>query len=335
MFTEAAESARAVAAMLAANAGAIRGLAARLRARPPVAVVTCARGSSDNAATYARYLIETAVGAITSSMGLSVGSLYGADLKLAGGLCLAISQSGASPDLLAAVERAKAGGALAVALVNVPDSPLASLADEVITLAAGPERSVAATKSFITAQAALAWLTAEWAGDADLLAAVQALPELLAEAWALDWSAALAPLATAQNIFTIGRGPGLGVAQEAALKLKETSAIHAEAISAAEVRHGPMALAQPGFTAFVFAQDDAALATTRATAAALVERGAQVILAGAEIDGGLALPTIAAHPAVEPVLLAQAFYRLTAELSVLRGHDPDHPPHLAKVTRTL
>src|SRR5262245_28745802 len=124
MFREAAESPKAVERLLAANERTIRDLAARLRAKPPSGAVTCARGSSDNAATYGRYLIETGVGLLTGSLGLSVVSVYGARLRLDGGLCLAISQSGASPDLLAAVEEARRAGALTVAFVNVPNSPL-------------------------------------------------------------------------------------------------------------------------------------------------------------------------------------------------------------------
>jgi glucosamine--fructose-6-phosphate aminotransferase (isomerizing) len=335
MFREAEESAEAVARLIASQAGALRRLAERLRRRPPPVVLTCARGSSDNAATYARYLVETQLGIATGSLGLSVASIYRAPLKLDGALCLAISQSGASPDLLAAVAETKAAGALTVGLVNAPNSPLADVADEVIELSAGPERSVAATKSYIASLAALAWLTAAWRGDGAAQAAVDSLPGALEHAWALDWGQAAHLLHDQRSMFTLGRGPGLGVAQEAALKLKETCAIHAEAFSAAEVLHGPVALLEPGFTSLVFAQSDAARAGTREVARELVARGGTVIGAGVAVEGGHLLPHRPAHPLVEPIVFAQAFYRLAAQVSVARGLDPDRPRHLNKVTRTV
>jgi glucosamine--fructose-6-phosphate aminotransferase (isomerizing) len=335
MFGEAAEGAASVDRLLAANASKLRDLARRLRSRPPIAALTCARGSSDNAATYGRYLIETGLGVPTGSLGLSVASVYRTPLRLRDGLCLAISQSGASPDLLAAVAESKAAGALTVGLVNAPDSPLERVADVVIHLSAGQEQSVAATKSYIASQAALAWLVAAWRDDRDALAAVESLPDLLAQAWALDWSEALPLLRDQRSMFTLGRGPGFGVAQEAALKLKETCAIHAEAFSAAEVLHGPIALLEPGFTSLVFAQADAAQAGTREVARNLVARGGTVICAGAKVDGAQLLPTRPAHPLVEPILFAQSFYRLGAAVSVARGLDPDRPRHLNKVTRTI
>jgi glucosamine--fructose-6-phosphate aminotransferase (isomerizing) len=335
MFREAAEAPEAVARLLETQAGAIRSLAVRLRWSSPPTLLTCARGSSDNAATYGRYLIETQLGFATGSLGLSVASVYRAPLRLSGGVCLAISQSGASPDLLAAMAAAKAAGALTVALVNAPNSPLAEIADEVIELSAGREESVAATKSFIASLAALAWLTAVWRDDREALAAVESLPEALSQAWALDWSEAQPLLRDRRSMFTLGRGPGFGVAQEAALKLKETCAIHAEAFSAAEVLHGPVALLEPGFTTLVFAQSDAARAGTREVAHDLVARGGTVIAAGVEVEGAHVLPHRPAHPLIEPILFAQSLYKLAAEVSVLRGLDPDRPPHLNKVTRTV
>lgn len=335
MFREAAEAPQAVARLLATQGRRIHNLAERLRRAPPVAALTCARGSSDSAATYGRYLIETQLGIATGSLGLSVASVYRTRLRFGGGICLAISQSGASPDLLAAVAEVKAAGALTVGLVNAPNSPLAEIADDVIELSAGPERSVAATKSYIASLAALAWLTALWRGDGEAQAAVEGLPDALSEAWAQDWSQAWPLLRDQRSMFTLGRGPGFGVAQEAALKFKETCAIHAEAFSAAEVLHGPLALHEPGFASLVFAQADAAQAGTQEVARTLVARGGTVIVAGAKVEGAHVLPHRRAHPLIEPILFAQSFYRLAAQISVLRGRDPDRPPHLNKVTRTL
>ena len=335
MFQEAGQAATVAAAQLTANSDKISALAARLRANPPRVVVTCARGSSDHAATFARYLIETKAGVLTSSAGLSVSSVYDASPNLEGALYLAISQSGKSPDLLAAVRAAKAAGAYAVALVNVVDSPLAALADEVIPLHAGPELSVAATKSYIAALVAVTQLIAAWTEDAELTLALDLLPDLLAQAWDLDWSPAVERLQSARNLYVLGRGVGFGVALEAALKFKETCGLHAEAFSAAEVLHGPMALVKDGFPALVFAQDDESRASVDDMAAGLRARGADVLIAGGEDAAPGALPTLSSHPVLEPILMIQSFYRMANALSVARGYDPDSPPHLNKVTETV
>ena len=301
MFREAAQAPEAVRAQLAANAAQVARLAERLRATPPRAVVTCARGSSDHAATFARYLIETHLGLLTSSAAPSVSSVYATATDLAGTLMLTISQSGASPDLLAVVGQARKAGAHIVALVNAEESPLAQLADELLPLHAGPERSVAATKSFLASLAAIVQLVAAWSNDRALAAALESAPQLLTRAWQLDWNALVTRLTAANNLYVIGRGLGLGVAQEAALKLKETSGLHAEAVSAAE----------------------------------LSAQGADVLLAGTHLAHTTELPTEAAHPVIEPLLFAQSFYRAANALALARGHDPDAPPHLRKVTETL
>ena len=240
----------------------------------PRAVVTVGRGSSDHAATFAQYLIETRLGVMTASAAPSVSSLYNATPDMAGVVCLAISQSGKSPDLLTAVEGAKAAGAFVIALVNDETSPLAALADETAPLGAGPELSVAATKSYIAALSAIVQLVACWTEDEVLLAALADLPGLLEQAWALDWSAATAALRDARNLYVIGRGVGFGVAQEAALKFKETCGLHAEAFSAAEVRHGPMALVGRGFPVLALAQNDQSRAGVDELVAEFVSRGA-------------------------------------------------------------
>jgi glutamine---fructose-6-phosphate transaminase (isomerizing) len=335
MYREAAQAPQVVREQLQVNAARVAALAERLRHAPPRAVVTCARGSSDHAATFARYLIETRLGLLTSSAAPSVSSIYEAQPDLAGALMLAISQSGASPDLLAAVGSARAAGAHIVAMVNAPDSPLAQLAHDLLPLHAGEERSVAATKSYIASLAAIVQLVARWTGDEALGAALQQAPALLERAWQLDWSAAVARLTRAHNLYVVGRGLGLGIAQEAALKFKETCGLHAEAISAAELRHGPMALVQPGFPLLMFTQNDESRAGVAQLASELGARGADVLLAGAAASGTTALPSEPAHPVIEPLLFVQSFYRMANALALARGRDPDRPPHLHKVTETL
>jgi glucosamine--fructose-6-phosphate aminotransferase (isomerizing) len=251
-----------------------------------------------------------------------------------GAACIAISQSGRSPDLLASVSNLKAGGAWVLALVNDEDSPLAEIADELFALGAGPERSVAATKSFIASLAAIARLVAAWSGDDVLHGDLSKLPSLLQRAWRLDWSPLVDELEGATNLYVLARGIGLGVAQEAALKLKETSQLHAEAFSTAELRHGPMALVHQEFPALMFNQSDATGSSVEETAAALVGRGARVFLAGGQAAGAISLPSLTCAPLLEPIVQIQSFYRAANALALARGLNPDRPPHLAKVTET-
>lgn len=335
MFREAAEAPHVLRTQLEANASGMRRIGAVLRALAPRAVVTCARGSSDHAATFAKYLIESRTKALTSSAAPSLSSIYNAKPDLHGLLFLAISQSGRSPDLLSAAARAKAGGACVAALCNAEDSPLAALADHFIALHAGPETSVAATKSYIASLSAIVHLVALWTEDRELSCALMQAPRLLEQAWALDWGAATAPLERAQDLFVVARGFGLGAAQEAALKFKETCRLHAEAFSAAEVKHGPMALVGEGFPVLMFAQSDDTRAGVAALATEFAARGAHVLIAGAHAPGAVQLPTIEAHPVIEPLLLIQSFYRMAERLATARGFNPDAPPHLKKVTETL
>lgn len=333
MHREAGEGGASVARFLSRNATALAELGQSLRADPPALVVTCARGSSDHAATYGKYLVETLCGVPVASAAPSVASVYATRMERMNALVIAVSQSGRSPDLLRTVESYKAAGARVVALVNVEDSPLAGLADTVLPLSAGPETSVAATKSFIASLTGLAAIAAHWSEDQALLAALDALPAQLEAAFELDWTAVADTLVQARNLFVIGRGYSFGVAQEAALKMKETSALHAEAFSSAEVRHGPMAIINDGFPLLGFATSDDAGDDVRAAAAEFASRGAAVHLADASDDDSHP-PTIRSHAAIEPILMIQSFYRMVNTVSLRRGLNPDQPPHLRKVTET-
>jgi glutamine---fructose-6-phosphate transaminase (isomerizing) len=335
MHAEAAQAPEVVRNQLARNAADISRIGATLRELSPRAIVTCARGSSDNAATFARYLIEARTKVLTSSAAPSLSSLYDARPDLRDTVLLAISQSGRSPDLLAAVDNAKRSGACVIAMCNSMDAPLVGMADHAIALCAGAETSVAATKSYIASLSAIVHLLASWTGDDELMNALLRAPDLLAKAWSLDWTRAVPVLKPAVNLYVVGRGHGLGIAQEAALKLKETCGLHAEAFSAAEVKHGPMTLVGTGFPVLMLSQDDASRAGIEALANDFVSRGAQVLCAGARVANAVDLPTIGAHEAIEPMLLIQSFYRMASALALARGFDPDAPPHLRKVTETV
>ncbi|HEY0683724.1 MAG TPA: SIS domain-containing protein [Steroidobacter sp.] len=335
MYLEAAQAPNAVRGQLENNAVNVRRIGALLQEMQPRAVVTCARGSSDHAATFAKYLIESRTKLLTTSAAPSMSSLYDAQPDMHGVVFLVISQSGKSPDLLASAENAKRNGAVVIALCNSPDAPLTQLADHTIPLHAGPETSVAATKSYIASLSAIVHLLACWTADQTLINALMRAPEQLEQAWNLNWNAAVPVLQRANNLFVLGRGYGLGIAQEAALKFKETCGLHAEAFSAAEVKHGPMALVGRGFPVLMLSQNDESRSGIAKLAADFVARGADVLLAGPPVLDTIPLPTIASHAVIEPLLMVQSFYRMIASLAPARGFDPDRPPHLNKVTETL
>jgi glucosamine--fructose-6-phosphate aminotransferase (isomerizing) len=339
MATEIAETGQALRRQLDANREASERLAAQLRLGEPAFVATIARGSSDHAAAFLKHAVELKLGLACASLAPSIASLYQAPLRLERAVAITISQSGRSPDIVAMQRAAKAAGATTIALVNVADSPAAADADALLPLLAGEERSVAATKSMIASMVAGAALVAHWSEDADLAAAIEALPAIL------DLSRAVAPadieaaLATTNSLFVIGRGATFAVAMEAALKLKETSAIHAEAFSSAEVLHGPAGVVTPGFPVLGFAPapGDAARDGFFETIERLASFGAAPLIVDVERDARW--PTLVApnagHAMVTPIAALHAFYGLAESTARRRGRNPDEPAHLMKVTRTM
>jgi glucosamine--fructose-6-phosphate aminotransferase (isomerizing) len=335
MLEESREAPQAVARQLAGDAQTYAALTSQLRNAPPQGVLTVARGSSDHAAHYMAYLVMARLGRLVTSLPMSLVTLYQSQLQCEGLVSLAFSQSGQSPDLVSPTRFFRQGGACTVAIVNQPDSPLAQAAEWVLPLHAGPERSVAATKSYIAQLVAGARLVAGWQADAGLQAALQALPATLTRALDCDWSGAVEVLHGADRLFVIGRGTGLAIAMEAALKFKETCGIQAEAFSGAEVKHGPMALVEEGYPLLMFAPRGPAQAGLVALAAEMRERGARVLLAAPPGTPGAELPLVhAGHEDLDPIAAVQSFYPMVEALARARGLDPDTPRHLAKVTRT-
>ena len=336
MAAEIREVPAAVARFLDAESGTLAALARQLVRRNPGVIVTSARGSSDHAAAYGKYLTEILMGVPVASIGPSVASLYGAPLRLPGAVVLSVSQSGQSPDIVVLQAAARQAGALAIAVVNDAASPLAAAADVVLPLHAGVERSVAATKSCLVSAVILAALVAEWRGDAALRAAVRQLPDTLARALAADWSAALPVLTGAASAYVVGRGPALPIAAEAALKLKETAMLHAEAFSGAEVMHGPQQLVGPDFPVIAFRPADAAHAAMGEAVARLRANGARLFVAETGAPEAGRLPVAAGgHPLLDPLAMLTSFYGLAEQVARARGHDPDRPTRLKKVTETL
>jgi glucosamine--fructose-6-phosphate aminotransferase (isomerizing) len=309
-------------------------LVGRLRSHPPSLVLTCSRGSSAHAATFGKHLLERHLGIPVAAAAPNIATIYRKPLQLKGQLFLAVSQSGRSDDLVECTMMANAAGALTAALVNDVDSPLAQASNIVLPMAAGAETSVAATKTFVASLAGLLWLIAAWGDDRTLSAALERLPERLAAATELDWSAALPILARATSLVTIGRGPTLAIAREAALKLKEGCGLHAEPFSGAEFLHGPVALVSPLYPVALFIPTDAAAAGMAELAADLTRKGAPIVRFGPTADAN-ELPALAPeHPDTDAVCLIQSFYRLLVALAERRGTDLDAPRYLRKVTST-
>lgn len=337
MAFEAAEAPERIALQAAALAEPLARLADWWAASPPRAIMTCARGSSDHAALFGKYALELATGRPVASLGPSIVSVYDTPLRAEGMLYITVSQSGQSPDLLRCAEAARAGGALVVAIVNDPASPLAGAADIVLDMQAGPEHAVAATKSFLCTLTTFARLVAAIAPSPEIAGALDRLPEQMLAGWQDPWGDRIVEeFREVRRAFIIGRGPGLGVAAEMALKLKEVAGLHAEAFSAAEVHHGPKAAIGPDSPVIVLGAEDAAQASLADVAESLRAFGPAIFGSLVPLHGVIPLPTVpTGHPLTQPIVQASAFYRFAEALSRRRGLDPDNPPSLNKVTRTL
>jgi glutamine---fructose-6-phosphate transaminase (isomerizing) len=310
-------------------------LLVRLRHQTPQLVVTCARGSSAHAATFAKHLIERYLGLPVVEAAPSIASVYQRHLTLRGQLVLAISQSGNSDDLIAFASHARDAGAVTVAVTNDLASPLAAACAFVLPIAAGPERSIAATKTFIATAAILLRLVGAWAEDPILLMAASRLPDRLSQAATLDWSLAAETLSTATHLATIGRGPTLGIAREAALKLKETCNLHTEAFSGAEFLHGPIALVRPKYPILAFIPADEAARGMRQLCRDLDAKEATMLVADTVPTAGIILPVLSAEqPEADALCLMQSFYVMLITLGDRLQVDIDAPPHLRKITRT-
>lgn len=327
MAQEAAEAPARIREQLAANSGTIAGIVQQIQQRAPKYVYMVGRGSSDHAGVFAKYLIEIELGLPVVPAAPSIASVYHKQLQLQDALVLVISQSGRSPDILAQVEMAKMAGAYVVALVNDTSSPLAEQADAVVPLFVGPEKAVAATKSYLATLSALLQLVAVWSAQPQLLAAVESLPALLEQAQQLPAQLTPESVATVKHGVVLGRGPGYAIAREIALKLKEVCGIHAEAFSSAEFLHGPVTLVKNQFAIIDVAVADEALTAHQAQVLEVQSRGAAVV----HLNHGV----LTSHPRVLPLLVLQRFYLDVEAVARSRGVNPDAPPGLNKVTKTV
>ncbi len=319
--------------------GEVAEIAGRVAAVRPRFVLLAARGTSDHAALYAKYLVEITLGLPAGLVSPSSLTAYGARPALRDVLLIAVSQSGGSPDLLQTVEAARHGGALTLAVTNDAASPLATAAALHLDIGAGPERAVAATKSYTAQLLALYLLLDHWRGGTG--AAADALPDAghaVLERAGREMAACAARYRFAQRLVVTGRGYAYPTAREAALKLMETSYVSAQAFSGADLLHGPvavldsqvpvLAVVPAGVAGAAMAQ---VLPRIRQARADLFVVGSRQAVASAE--SGFALPD-GVDEAVSPLLEIVPFQYLALHLAVARGEDPDAPRGLRKVTRT-
>jgi glucosamine--fructose-6-phosphate aminotransferase (isomerizing) len=323
----------AAAERLLARTDMFAAIADRIEQAKPRIVVFCGRGSSGHAGVYLRYLFEARLGLLASAAAPSVVTAYRRPPDMRGALFVVISQSGRSPDLITATEVARKSGALTLAIVNDEHSPAAVASELVLPIGAGAERAVAATKTVVLSMIAGARLVAALASDNDLHDGLRNVPSRLSAALACDWSAWADSAAGAAVSFVVGRGYGLGCVREIALKVSEILRVPALGYSAAELRHGPRASVTQATPMLVLRQNDEAAAAIDDLVRDLQGTGERVFVAGGAAQ---TLPWIGdGHAVFDPVVMLVPAYLAIEAAALKRGFDPDNPPHLSKVTRTL
>jgi len=327
MALEAAQSPDVIAKQLKSNLPICEALVSKIKQFDPALVYIIGRGSSDHAGLFAKYLIEIELGIPVSSSAPSVHSVYHQTLKLDKALVLVISQSGGSPDIIAQTKSAKESGALTIALVNTPNSPLSEVVDAEIPLWAGEEKAIAATKSYLATLSAILQLVACWKQDKVLLEALDQLPTFLTAAQQEQPKLTHDFIANLAHCVVLGRGLGYAVSQEIALKLKEVCSVHAEAFSSAEFLHGPVTLVEKKLSVIDVTVTDESLEAHELIMADIRSRGSRNISIGFSIAG--------VHPRCIPLLILQRFYLDIENIARQMGLDPDKPVGLKKITKTL
>lgn len=336
MIDEARESPERVRLKLNEDSRPIRDAAERIREYNPFFVVTIARGSSDHAASFLSYVISSRLGLVCASLPPSLVTLHDAKINFDGCLALAVSQSGASPDLGLALQRARSGGACTLAIINQEQSALEKIAEITLRMGAGEEKGVAATKTFITSLISGLLLLSEWDDRVCSRKDFDALPDILNKALAAEHSPAWDSLEQSRNLIVLSRGLGFPIAQETALKFNEVCRLHALAYSTAEFSHGPMALIREGDPVLLIGIRGPELASMQETAGFLRGLGADVIFLAPEgTEGATITYPRASLSLFDPIVAVQALYPCIAKVAALRGFNPDQPSNLKKVTRTF
>ncbi|MBT2417508.1 SIS domain-containing protein [Streptomyces sp. ISL-22] len=339
MAREMAEQPSVLRRLLSAGARAIREVAQEIAARAPRFVLLTARGTSDNAALYAKYLLEVRLGLPCGLTSMSTTTAYGARPDLTDVLVITVSQSGGSPDLVASTRAARAAGAITLAVTNNPDSPLAGVSEYHLDIMAGPERALPATKTY-TASLLTLYLFVEGLRGGDGTPA-KVLPDLAGQLLARqdEVRTLAARYRFAERMVIISRGYGYPTAREAALKLMETSYIPALAYSGADLLHGPLAMVDNVSPVIAVVTDGKGGEALQPVLDRLRGRGADLVVIGPrhqveQASAGFVLPTENVAEEVQPILEILPLQLLAHEVTIARGQDPDAPRALAKVTET-
>lgn len=313
----------------------VAALAAEAKRRDVRFCVLAARGTSDNAATYAKYLIEIVCGLPVALAAPSVHTLFEASVRYRDALVIGISQSGAGEDVNEVIQQAKNSGALTAAITNTATSPLAGIAEHVLFCGAGEEKAVAATKTYTTTLALLASLAAQWADHAPLREGLSRIQDSARKTLEQeDTVASLAVTLThAERLISVARGLHLPTAVEASLKIGETTFIPARAFSSADLLHGPIASVAWGTPCLLFAPKGKTVPVMNELAAKLTERGARVLRFFGQGDTDIRL-TDPGTELLSPIVDILPAQLLAYHLTLARGLDPDNPRGLSKVTIT-
>ena len=302
----------------------------------PNFITTVARGSSDHAATFLKYLFEIQLGLPVASLAPSTSSIYESKISLKNAVCFGISQSGESPDLLSVISGIKNKECITTSFTNNADSPLAQKSKFVISLHAGREESVAATKTFVNSLIVCLVLVAKISKDEELLNEIYKLPKILDKAIGIQWPDLKNELANCNHMYTLGRGISHAISNEAALKLIETCGIHASSYSSAEILHGPIEIVEENFPVLAFISRDAAEQSISSICENLVEKKARVFGTSNQLSLAKSLDFVkTGHPFTDPVALIASFYIFIEDLAVSRSRNPDQPRLLQKVTKTI
>ncbi|HZT42668.1 MAG TPA: SIS domain-containing protein [Chthonomonadaceae bacterium] len=341
MLEEIYEQPQAIARAVEQGYTDVAALVEDLREREVRHVVIAARGTSDNAATYAKYLLEIVAGVPVALAAPSIYTLYDAHVDLAGSLVLGISQSGQATDVVQTLSAARATGALTACITNVEGAPITAVSDHTLLCHAGEEKSIAATKTYTCTLALIALLAGQWANRVALLEGLRALPEQIRSTLAIDETVAqtVERYRYIQECAVLARGLNLATALEAALKMTETSYLVAKPYSGADFLHGPIAIISEGFPCFLYAADGPAYPSLVELAVKLKERAAERVI----IAHSPEILALATRPleiaAVIDELLSPLLYIVPGQLwayhlARARGHNPDRPRGLTKVTLT-
>jgi glutamine---fructose-6-phosphate transaminase (isomerizing) len=344
MISEIHEQPQAIEEFIKEEQTRVWGLAERWRQRKPRFIFIAARGTSDHAALYAKYLFETMNGIPMGLASPSIASIYQAKVDVEGALFIGISQSGEAADVISVMDQARKAGADTLAITNVADSELAQAAEHLISLHAGPEKAVAATKTFTSTMAALLLLSAALGDNQELLGHLKHIPVLLNDALAnsKEIVGKVERFRFLEECVVLGRSYNLATAYELALKLRETTYVRAQAYASPDFLHGPIAILSKGYPVFAFANRGATLPSVIEVLELAKGRGAEIIVIGNALDA-LAMAdvqfpvnTLLEVPEViSPFPGIVAGQLISQTLSLLKGIDPDAPRGLHKVTITM